>query len=219
MNLSKKYEAKLISNSVKTPTVKTFVFSVDQEFNFIPGQYIFLEIPGFEIKRPFSILDFNKQEKTLSLGIKRNGEFTGKLWDLEIGSKLFFTGPFGRFCCNSEKTVFIAGGIGITPIYNMIINRDSKNDFLFYSSKSETEMPYLDEVLNLKNVNKTLFFTREKCDKGLNCRVSASYILKNLDDWKYYDFFICGPKIMIDSLKVDFLNLGVSKEKIRSEVF
>lgn len=222
MALSKKYKAKLISKSVKTPNVNTFVFSIDQELEFIPGQYIFLEIPGFEIKRPFSILNYDKERKELSLGIKKQGDFTSKLWTLEINAEVLISGPYGRFSTDNTKVVFVAGGIGITPIYNMIISRSNKNDFIFYSSRTQEEMPYLEEVSKL-DLNKMLFFTRQASDKGMNCRVSSDIIIeelnKNKENVAEYDFMICGPENMIFTLKQQLLDSGIKNEKIKSEVF
>jgi len=215
-----KIVGKLISKSFVTSQINTFVFKLNQELLFIPGQYVFLEIKGFEIKRPFSILDYDKENETLYLGIKKHGEFTNKLWSLDLDSEVFITGPYGRFFSTNEKIVFIAGGIGITPIYNLAKNLDKNNKdcFLFYSSRSEEEMPYIKEITKL-DINKTLFFTRKPSKKGLNCRISADYILKNIGAKEMYEFLICGPKDMIDSVRNQLVKAGISNDKIKSEVF
>ncbi len=218
--MAKRMTATLVSKTKETQTVSTFVFSLDEEFSFIPGQYVFLEFPEQdEMKRPFSILHYDALNNELSLGIKKNGDFTQKLFAAAPGEPFIVAGPFGRFIATKKKTAFIAGGIGITPIYTMMFHRSNADDFVFFSARSESEFPYFERIQSLEHGTKKFFFTRDASDKGVHGRITAEHILSSIPDKDEYEFMICGPEGMIDEVRAGLMDKGVIPHRIKSEVF
>jgi predicted ferric reductase len=93
---------------------------------FKPSQFIYMKthnpnLPG-EL-HPYSIACAPKDDGRIKLGIKKLGDFTKKLDNLNVNEAVTLYGPYGRFSekflLNQKDCVFIAGGIGITPFLGM----------------------------------------------------------------------------------------------------
>src|SRR3989338_1216439 len=86
--------------------VKTFF--LNESLKAKPGQFVKVWIPGMN-EKPFSVSYSN------GITIKRIGEFTSKLFDLQANDKLWIRGPYGNSFLDfvgSGKKYIIAGGIG-----------------------------------------------------------------------------------------------------------
>jgi predicted ferric reductase len=87
-----------------------------------PGQFALLRFwaPGFKLQaHPFS---FSKAPdgRELRFSIKKSGDFTARLHaELKAGTPVIIDGPHGVFTAarmRTGKALFVAGGIGITPL-------------------------------------------------------------------------------------------------------
>lgn len=94
---------------------------------FIPGQYLMLEVPGTAwLARAYSIGSAPRPDGTIELQIRRTdeGRVTGWLFEnLAVGDTLTAHGPAGNFTLASHPgtpTVFVAGGTGFAPIKAML---------------------------------------------------------------------------------------------------
>jgi glycine betaine catabolism B len=200
-----------------------FTFRLSEPFSFVPGKYVMLSFPDTpDEKRAFSVVEYDKEKKEIYLVIKRYGTFTQKLFNTKIGEKLNVFGPYGKFVLpQEEKTlVFMAGGIGITPLFSMTDhiskNGYSKNLYLYYSGKSESKMALLDRINKIKNrkININISFT-EKGDK----RFAVEDIKRQVPEFDSSLFYICGPDKMIEEFRNNLSTLNIEEERIRSEEF
>ena len=88
-------------------------------FNFRPGQFIMLELPGFgEI--PISISGSSAIKGRIGLCIRKSGKVTNMLHKVRIGTKVGVRGPFGTHFPMErmvDHNIFmIAGGLGLAPL-------------------------------------------------------------------------------------------------------
>ena len=84
-------------------------FRLSNGFDFTPGQFVMLWLPGVG-EKPFSLA-----WKDL-LVVKRVGPFTSRLFELEEGERLWVRGPYGRgFEKKWKRVALVAGGIGVPP--------------------------------------------------------------------------------------------------------
>lgn len=146
---------------------------------FSPGQYLSLMMPNESdtdttssilLKRCYSLASWQQDTNFYELGIQREVEGKVSTWlhdNLQLGSVINALPPKGNFVINTQQTdhtVLIAGGIGITPLRAMVhqfIAQHGDNQFtdnqldekksmsLFYSAKSIAEMCYVDEFIQL----------------------------------------------------------------------
>src|SRR3989344_9111874 len=95
------------------------------KFKIAAGQFIivrFLAKNFFWQAHPFS-LSCAPNGEYLRLTIKQSGDFTRSLENLPVNTKALIDGPHGVFTARfarRKKFLFIAGGVGITPVFSLI---------------------------------------------------------------------------------------------------
>jgi ferredoxin-NADP reductase len=207
-------------------------------FKYKPGQYAMLspyDKNGYQMSsRPFSIASSPTQNNYLQFGIKIMGKFTKRLSELKIGDKINVYGPYGDFTYSEKKypdSIFIAGGIGITPFINSIRysnnKRNSQHITLLYSNRKLNTTVFKDELEDIsrenKNIKTILSITDEnisKLEKNIeNRRIDREMISKYSEPIKNKTFFICGPEKFMEAMERKLLSLGVKKKNIKYEIF
>lgn len=191
--------------------------------NFKPGQFVFTSFLGQAISseiHPFSISSAHGQN--LELVIKSLGDFTSQLKSLAVGDQVSVEGPFGKFSYTngeSKNQIWLAGGIGITPFLSMarsLQNNDYKID-LYYCTKDKEEAVLLDELLNISKTNENLkIIPWYSAESG---RINSQKVADISHGLTNKDIFLCGPAVFMDSLKKQFISLGVNKKNIHLEQF
>ncbi len=91
----------------------TLVVTLNGEWPYEAGEYLFLWIPGVG-EKPFSIAI----DSPLTFVVKLKGAFTKALFDLKVGDSLFIRGLYGEpFEVQSQpNAILVAGGSGIAVV-------------------------------------------------------------------------------------------------------
>lgn len=198
---------------------------VDGAFDYKPGQFAFVEVQGqgWNEPHPFTISSA-PGEDTLRFTIKVLGDWTRKVREeLQPGTEVLVRGPYGRFdtAKSSTEQIWLAGGIGLTPFLSAMRAMepgDPRQIHLVYAAREEKDAIFLDElkakVETLSNVTLVPLFSNE----GNFARVDMMQ-QKLPDPLDTYDYFLCGPKPMIDGLVKDLRKAGVPREKLHTEAF
>ena len=205
--------------------IKRFILELDQGINPKAGQYVMIatsENP--QEKHAFSIVSYDPLTRTLDLCIKKEGRFTSLMFDLSSGKRLLVFGPYGTFTIMpaAKTMVMIAGGIGITPLYNMAKSVDTTqvNVHLLYSARTKEAMALLKEVSTLDPaIDVRLFFSDEACDLGEHRRISIKDITSSSQDLETTYYYFCGPPRMIDYFCETLAASGIREEHLRREDF
>jgi ferredoxin-NADP reductase len=213
---------KIVSIREVAKDIREFKIQLDQPIRFIAGQYMMLMFEDkSKFRKAYSVSTYNAMDKTITLYIKLAGEFTHKLFSLKILDNLFVYGPYGKFILRqNRKLMFIAGGIGIVPLYSMInslVNGQGFNDLrVYYACRYENEMALRSELeyLNKNNIHVKLYFTREGSKERFKIEDVTS--VKGFLD---YDYFVCGPEVMMSELVSELKIIGVPEEHIYKESF
>ena len=205
-----------------TSSVKHFTFSVPEEFDFYPGQFISLILnkDSREIRRPYSIAS-QPSKKSIDLCIKivENGLASPIINSLKIGDELTVLGPMGDFILKdiSKSLIFISTGTGIGPfrsIINYLLEKNFKNKItLLTGYRIEEEILYESEFKNLEKLFMNFFYHRilSRSEKEENGYVQK-LVEKNMSLDSHY--YICGLKEMVNSVKDLLLGKGIPKENI-----
>ncbi len=188
------------------------------EYRFKSGQYaslIFLQ-KNMWFHHPFSFSDAYNG-KYIRFTIKASGDFTSIIENLKIGTRVWIDGPLGAFTLEKSiqnKYLFIAGGIGITPILSIIKSLKNKdNSVLLYSNKNE------DKICFKKEITDTGAETHYFNTNIINNRINIQSIVNTCPDYKDRDIYICGPEQMTLSLVRSLENIGVQHEQIHFDIF
>lgn len=193
--------------------------------NFKSGQFAFVEVQGkgWNEPHPFTISSAPGEDR-LRFTVKVLGDWTRKIRaDLQPGGVVLVHGPYGNFNCSDagKQQVWIAGGVGITPLLStlraMKAGDDRKVTFI-YAARNETDAIFLNELkarsAELGNVDLSALFS----DQGDFARIET--VKQKLSEpLTSYDYFMCGPKPMIDGIIAGLRKAGVKRARIHTEAF
>lgn len=229
-------KAKLVEKIERTPTVSSFRFFASDKINFIPGQ--FLQVIFDEDNRSNS--DLNKYlsfscppDKGYIEVTKRLSEsaFSQKLKNLKVGDEVLLKVPLGSCVFKEEygKIAFLIGGIGITPVISIIgyiADKQLANDvILLYSNRNSQEIAFKAELdaWQAKNSNiKIVYVISEGQPQDKNCIfgcIDKDLVIARVNDYAERVFFIFGPPKMVEAMQDLCLEIGCSKENIKTEKF
>lgn len=194
-------------------------------FAFDPGQYVHVSFmrKGLREPHPFS-LSAPPDGKNLRLSIKNSGDFTSRVRPLLTpGTKLLLEGPFGRFterAAETGKFLFIAGGIGITPIRSMLgpLSGRDADAVLLYANRSLKDVVFAAE-LDALGVRRHDVFSQEAAEGYERGFVDEEKVKRLVPDFLERDIYVCGPPVMMDKLVAMFRALGVPRGRIHFEKF
>lgn len=201
--------------------------------SFQPGQFLWLtlgETPLFRAQHPFSISSGATGSDQLEVTIKELGDHTSRIGEVEPGTSAFVDGPFGNFVLDdgAEEAVFVAGGVGITPIMSILRTLRHRGhpipSLLIYGIPSPDEATFLEELqeiaadapLRLVPVVET---PPGEWD-GETGLVTPELLDRHLpEDHSGVRYFVCGPEPMMDGVEAHFRRRGVPLSRTHSERF
>ncbi|MBN1135762.1 MAG: ferric reductase-like transmembrane domain-containing protein [Anaerolineae bacterium] len=204
---------------------------------FMPGQFAWLtawQSPFSDAEHPFSFSSSACQQERLAFTIKELGDFTRTIKDLQPGQRVYLDGPFGAFSVDrhphAQGYIFIAGGVGITPIMSILRTLADRGDrrplLLIYANNRWEDVIFRDEFdalqqqLNLRVVH-VLRDPPEgwQGEQGFVGRELLARYLPPERKRNTYETFICGPKPLMDAVEKALTELGVSLGDFHSERF
>lgn len=226
-----------VSEVIKaTPTVFLIrlKFKDRVDFNFKPGQYIFVNLKKDErpLMKPYSIASSPSKKDYIELCIKRveGGYVSTKLSEMKAGVELKIFGPIGSFVLREplrNDVVFVATGSGISaikPMIDTIFEKGTdKNIWLFFGNRTEDEIIYRKEFENyateFRNFHFIPIISRPEGNwKGEVGHVQEPLqkIITNPDGMEIY---LCGVLAMVEEVKVIAEKMGFEKNKIYFEKY
>ncbi|MEZ5220522.1 MAG: ferric reductase-like transmembrane domain-containing protein [Ilumatobacteraceae bacterium] len=201
---------------------------------FRPGQFAWLSVGSnpFAIEQhPFSFSSSADVPDRLELTIKALGDFSAAIGEIEPGTRAYLDGPYGVFTTDLHEAasfVFVAGGIGVTPVMSMLRTHADRGDhrpmLLVYGITTmedatfAAELEELTERLDLRVVyvpaepppgwdGPSGFVDRELLDRELP------------SDREHLQCFLCGPDPMTAAVEQALHDLGVEPDHVNYERF
>lgn len=206
---------------------KSFVLEKPKNFDYLPGQHIFVEIAP-ENGKPFSLVSSPTQDfLEFATIIRDDSPFKQELNVLNQGDELIISGPYGkRFYYEDEEKdiVFIAGGIGITPFIGILryLTEKEMNTrvTLLYSSKTLKNTAFRKELNELAEKNKSLRIVYTMTDdlsyKGNKGRIDKLFIKDHVENVQDKVWYISGVPKMVEVLYNSLKELNVKNIKLDS---
>lgn len=206
--------------------------------DYLPGQFHFLTFyrnPKLPVEEHhWTISSSPSQKDYISSTIKAVGDFTSTIGQTKPGDTAVVHGPFGRFSYllhpEEKDLVFLAGGIGITPLMAMLRHmrdiEDTRSVVLLYANRKEDQIVFrqeLEEIATGKQPNLTLVHVLSRPGEGwtgetghLDREKIEKYCGQNLNGKTFY---VCGPTKLAKMLIRTLEDMGVPDKQIRQEIF
>jgi len=235
------YDEEVIHSGTPIKTVSTVVEAVepltsdirrlrlktDEEFDFKPGQYVDITIPGGEgHHRSFSMANL-PGDGALEFMIKLypGGRFSGLLEDGSIkpGDTLEVTGPYGVFTLRASsprRLLFIGGGAGMAPILSLLRSHSGERAATYYyGARTEPDLFQLDELGQLPCTFVPALSEESNGWAGEAGLITDVVDRLEVEDISEVDAYVCGPPPMVEAAIALLERRGVPEAHIYFDKF
>lgn len=183
--------------------------------------------------RTFSLANSPHDKGLVMIAMRmRETGFKTALMSAALGTKFRVSRPRGSFTLHKDfarPAVFLAGGIGITPVRSILDwaaqERMPNKLYLFYSNREAVDAAFLEEfeALAVRNPRFTfvptitrLTYSAWRHETG---RVNREMLSRYLTGLNRPIFYIAGPSGMVTAMTDLLRSLDVSDDDIRTEEF
>jgi predicted ferric reductase len=204
-------------------------------FRFDPGQFAWITIdrsPFSITQHPFSFSSMADPAPggSVAMTIKAAGDFSSTIPSVAPGARVYVDGPHGVFSMDRRQAagyVFIAGGIGVTPLYSMLLTMREREDVrpvtLFYANAVEDDIVFRAELTALDDSmpNLEVIYVLDRPPDGWHGesgRITPQVLERHLpSQFRRYEYLICGPEVMMDAMEEALIAVGVPFRQVSTE--
>ncbi len=222
------------------PDIYDFVFTSNPHFAYAPGQYMEWTLAHANSdergNRRYFTLASAPAEDNIRMGIKfyqRSSTFKKALLSMNQGDEIIAAQVAGDFVLPrnpSQKCIFIAGGVGITPFRSMIqhlLDLNQKRPItLFYANKDVQDIVYqnvfdrAERELGIRTIYTVTGQSTISTDwMGSIGRINAQLIQRVVPDYKECHFYISGPGSMVSACKKTLRQMNIPASQIKTDFF
>ncbi len=207
----------------------SFYFTPEQNFTMRAGQHIMLIVPhedtdsrkNMRFFSPSSAPGEDRVRVTMRYFSDQSSSYKRALFALEPGTQVTARGPLGRFTVQPEKTnlhlVFLAGGIGITPIRSILVDLDQRNvainATLLYANRDEN-FTFIEEFKALEHKHEG-FHTRKFVSPTHIDREDIQNAMQSEQDI----FYIAGTPGFSNAFRKTLQDMGIPGKRIKADKF
>ncbi len=199
-------QGKLFLKDKKTYFDYAILIFLSEEDDFLetkPGNFFMLQANTL-LKKPISVMECNKKDKTLKFLVKKVGKGTEFLYNLKPGETIDAVGPSGNTFPIDENSEFIlvGGGSGIPPLYFLSKQLKRENFVVVYGGKSN------EDIVPIFGKSFPTIITTESGEIGTKGTVIDG-IKKAIEKKGFKNPVIlsCGPEGMVKAIKKHFPQL------------
>jgi ferredoxin-NADP reductase len=171
-------------------------------------------------RRTFTLAS-SPTEPEVHIGVKfydPSSSFKQTLHNLQPGQSVsagMLAGDFLLPSDNSQKLVWIAGGIGITPFRShakyLLDTNQQRDVVLFYMVASNDEVAYRDIWDAAHNAGIKVYYSTG--------RLTPENLAEAVPDYAQRHFYISGPNAMVQNYKGLLKRAGVKRRRITTDYF
>lgn len=216
---------KILAVNPVTHNVRQYTVEKPHGYTFIPGQATEVAInkSGWEEeRRPFTFTGLNSW-RDLEFTIKSYNDHDGvtrQLGQLEAGDELILHDVWGAIRYKGEG-VFIAGGAGVTPFIAIFRDLQQKgmlgNNQLICSNKTLGDIILKDEFEMMLGKRFINTLTAQEVAAYDHHTIDEAYLREKIHDFSQH-FYICGPDLMVQQLKMTLEKLTGNDELVTVEL-
>jgi len=220
--------------SVQHFSDSTINFSINLDnpsgLDFLPGQYVNVEIPGTSLTRSYS---FSSPPGSIQVAFVVRNVPDGRMSqflaeEAQLGQKMTFSGPYGSFFLRDVKrpVLLLAGGTGIAPFLSMLDVLDA-NGFaqpvrMVFGVTNDIDLVALDKLNQI--ASKHPQFEYRTCVAAADSQhPRKGYVTQHVEtDWLNggdVDVYLCGPVAMVDAVRNWLGDIGVKPANFHYEKF
>lgn len=207
-----------------TEDVISIFFKKPTDFTYNAGDCIDIGFSDTSLGRKTFSFASSPYEGDLYITYKKGVSSYKKVMEmLEVGDNVSVVHYGSNFIFYpGKKSIFIAGGVGVTPLRSMIytsIYEKAKEDLILIYLNNSDLFVFFDEFKDWENNNKNLscIFINTMKTGRISKEMLVDYVpsIKN----NLFDFYISGPPLMIDAVGNIIEDLGFVDHIIHTDSF
>lgn len=204
-------------------------------FDFLPGQYVILSVPQGEktVKRLYSVASAPGQpDFELLIKLVPGGASSGYIHSLGVGATVEMQGPAGLFTLKDtpRTKVFIATGTGFAPMRSFLYSNPLHKEpyHLVWGLPLASELYLFEEISSLAAkdplFHPQICLSREQNLEAIEPQNRRFFVLGHVNDalqplftsqpQDSLEFYICGRREMIESLREYLYNHNIDKDRV-----
>ncbi len=204
---------------------------------FKPGQYVGVKVrprgSEFTAIRQYSLSNApNNHTYRITVRAETHagnpdGVVSHFLQSLQVGDSLLLQAPTGDFVIKHPKNdlVFIAGGVGITPLISMLLAKieqeeDVSKVTFIQCCRDKNHHIFAKELKALQAQHGFRYFV--SYEKGSGADVEGCLTQKILNQWlenKHTEVYFCGPKSFMAAINHTLQTIGFKENQLHYEIF
>ncbi|GAA5060722.1 FAD-binding oxidoreductase [Nocardia callitridis] len=209
-------------------------------YEFRPGQYSDLLIPGTEEHRSFSMATTPTEQGRVQFLIKcyPGGRFSGLLTnELRVGDELSLRGPYGAFTLKKDSErdiVCVGGGAGMAPILALLRHLteigSTRRVHFYYGARTAADLFLLPEIAELGRRLVDFVFVpvlSEQTDPDWaalgvvegDTGLVTEVVDRRESDLAAAEVYVCGPPPMVEAAMATVEAKGAARERIYFDKF
>ncbi len=203
--------------------ITTFWFKTEKPLRYDAGQFIDMTIPHNTpdergIRRWFT-LSSSPTEQLIAITTKlaeKPSTFKQHLFALKSGDEVQISDSMGDFVLPKDQAVpllFVAGGIGITPVHSMLsylhATGQKRTAQVLYNAANAAEIAF----------RQTLDQTADHATYLTDRRLTTDDILKVAHQYTKPLLYISGPEEMVEQLVAELKQAGVPGSRLVTDYF
>jgi ferredoxin-NADP reductase len=214
-----------------------FVFEKPEGFQFQAGQYVAMTLPKLDFadaKGATRVLSIASapSDTELVFGMRiTESAFKKTLAAMPLGGEVIIRDATGHFTLpedQEKQVVFLAGGIGITPVRSILrqaVIEKRRNSFtLFYSNRRSEDASFCGEVQNFSELNYRCIDTLTQNERACAWQEESGYICaemlkKYLTEIPQALYYVVGTNVFIGAMEKMLMELGVPDTNIKKDPF
>ncbi|MEU0360227.1 ferredoxin reductase family protein [Streptomyces cyaneofuscatus] len=188
------------------------------------GQFFIWRFPGHHPwwwANPFS-MSAAPDGRSLRLSARAVGDATIGLRTLPIGTRAVLEGPYGALTLlhrSRPGVLYIAGGMGITPVRSLLEEETGSDVTVIYRARSADDAVLLHEIRTLaSNRGWRLHLLAGRSEDGVRPFEPAN-LAALVPDLVDRDVYVCGPPAMTSAVLTALRVLRVPRGQVHAEKF
>lgn len=211
----------------KTSNIRLFGLKILDEsfkesFTFLPGQFLFISIPGYG-ESAMCISSPPHQKDIVEILVKKVGTVTSALFALNVGAKIGIRGPFGNGVdlrnFYGKDLIVVAGGTGAAPMRSVmktVLKNRKKFEKLYYlyGAKTPKDVLFKDDLMKWQNQLKVLVCVELPDYKWEGKVGMVTSLFDEISVSKTGIAITCGSPVMFKYVLVELKSKGLADKNI-----
>lgn len=213
---------------------KTFLFRPENAFDYVAGQFIEMILPhstpDARGQKHWFSLSSSPTEELIGITTKQakglSSTFKRTLFALTPGAQVNISEPMGDFVLPKDKTiplVFVAGGMGITPVRSMVkwlLDASEKRDIHIIYAEQLNDSYAFREVFEDYGARLDLILTGGATNPNARIKkIDGKLIVNTVAMPLETIFFVSGPEPMVERLEIELQAVGIDKNRLVLDYF